>query len=96
MDDGHRLGLDALRQPGFAEVGAYALERLRTRGDVYGWGPLEGGDQPRALLLVAPDAAPDSFPEKIAGVRLVIEVAEPLELQAGTDVGRAQHATTTQ
>jgi hypothetical protein len=61
---------------GFEAVNLYALQRIKNRGDVYGWAPLEEGPVPRAVLLISRDAPPESFPEEVSGVELVLKPVE--------------------
>lgn len=57
----------------YESVNAYALERLKSRGDVYGWMPSEGGESPEATLLISLDSPIDSFPDSLAGVRVRLQ-----------------------
>lgn len=61
----------------FAAVDNYARERLAERGDVYAWAPVEAGDRPRAMLLIAEDADLESFPRSLGGVRIVLKRVSP-------------------
>ena len=65
----------------FEAINSYALERLRSRGDVFGWAPLENDKEPSALLLVAKDSPLDSFPASIAGIKLVLKQISRMEVQ---------------
>ena len=64
----------------FEAINVYALERLRSRGDVYGWAPLENDEEPSALLLISQDTPADSFPASISGIRLVLKRISPPEV----------------
>ncbi len=67
--------------PTFEAVEHYAVDRGRRSGDVYGWAPLERGKHPRALLVVAEDAPPESFPSDIAGVAVALRAVPMPEPQ---------------
>jgi hypothetical protein len=64
----------------FEAVNSYARARLQSKGDVYGWAPLEGDTPLRALLLVARSAPLESFPDEIRGVQIVLEPSDPPEM----------------
>ena len=63
--------------PDYEVVNRYALDRVRTRGDVYGWGPIEHDGGPHALLLIAQDADPSSFPRVLSGIHLILKPVPP-------------------
>jgi hypothetical protein len=65
----------------FEAVNNYALKRLRSQGDVFGWAPLENDKRPSALLLVAKDSQLDSFPASIAGIKLILKQISSTEVQ---------------
>jgi hypothetical protein len=65
----------------FEAVNNYALERLRSQGDVFGSAPLENEKRPSALLLVTKDSPLDSFPASIAGIRLILKQISRTEVQ---------------
>ena len=65
----------------FKAIDTYALERLKSRGDVFGWAPLESDKESRALLLIDKDTPIDSFPDSIAGVKLVLKSISRPEVQ---------------
>ena len=66
----------------FEAVNSYALTRLQSKGDVYGWAPLEGDAPLQALLLVSRSAPLDSFPREIRGVQIILEPTDPPEMHA--------------
>jgi hypothetical protein len=75
----------------FEAVAAYAQTRLAPRGDVYAWAPLQGGAQPRAMLLISLGADPTSFPKTIGGVHIelrAVSAPEPHMHQASISAAR--------
>jgi hypothetical protein len=64
----------------FEPINAYAMDRLKSSGDVYGWAPLEDNEEPSALLLISQDTPLDSFPDNIAGIKLVLKRISPPEV----------------
>lgn len=68
---------DLGRDPRFREVERYYLERLRTRGDVYGWGAMATGLQPIARILADPLAT--EIPDRIGGIAIVVTRVTPPE-----------------
>jgi hypothetical protein len=73
----------ANRQTGFEAVDRYARKRQQRLGDVYGWARIEEFPVKRALLLIAEDAKPDSFPSVIDGVELELRSVGVPQPQAG-------------
>ena len=65
----------------FETITGYALERVRSRGDLVRWAPLENDKGSGALLLVAKDSPLDSFPASIAGIKLVLKQISRMEVQ---------------
>jgi hypothetical protein len=61
-------------------VNTYALTRLQSKGDVYGWAPLEGDAPLQALLLVSRNAPLESFPTEIRGVQIILEPTDPPQM----------------
>ena len=63
----------------YEPINHYALQRLQNRGDVYGWAPLAGEDGPSAVLLISEDAAAESFPIFVGGIRIVLkQIPQPM------------------
>jgi hypothetical protein len=67
--------------PDWNQVDAYALERAKSAGDVYGWWRL--ADEPaEAMFLVADSVKGSSFPKVLGGVRIRLKSIPEPRLQA--------------
>lgn len=70
----------------FDAVDRWVRERIARHGDVYGWGPVQVGEQPIAVILVDDQVDSITFPTEIDGVKIGVRFVPKPEMQGSDDV----------